>query len=97
MGFATSSATASTLGGLIQTAVGSDLGAGCPFGNLWMPRERLGQHACPLFALRRGGPVVDIVRREQPDPDVMMLGVVPGEEVAAETAPMLDGAKAVRL
>ena len=33
MGFATSSATAGTLGGLIQTAVGSGFGEGRPFGN----------------------------------------------------------------
>ena len=58
-------------------------------------RERLGEHERPLLALRRGEPVVHVVRREQAEPDVVVLGVVPGEEVAAEAARVLERAEAV--
>ena len=61
-----------------------------------MLRERLRQHSCALVPLRRGEPVVHIVRREQPEPDVMMLGVVPREEVAAEAAAVFERAETVR-
>ena len=61
-----------------------------------MPRERLGEHACPLFALRRGEPIVDIMRREQLESGVVMLGVVPGEEVAAVRASVFERAETVR-
>ena len=37
-----------------------------------------------------------IVRREQPEPDVMMRVVVPGEEVAAEAAPVFERTETAR-
>jgi len=61
-----------------------------------MPRERLREDPCALVTLRLGESVVDIVRREQPEPDVMMFRVVRREEVAAGAAPVLEGAEAVR-
>jgi len=61
-----------------------------------VPRERHGKHACLLFAFRHGEPMVDIMRREQPEFDVVMLGVVPGEEVAAEGAAVFERAEAAR-
>ena len=42
---------------------------------------------------RFGAPVVHVSRRHQPDPAVAMHAVVPGEELAAERAGMLDGVK----
>ena len=61
-----------------------------------MPRERLGEHASPLLALRLGQSVVHVVWREQPEPDVMVFGVVPVERVAAEAAAVLERTEAVR-
>ena len=61
-----------------------------------MTRERIGEHPRALFMFRRGESQVHVVRREQSQPDVMMLGVVPGEEVAAEAAPVLDRAEPFR-
>src|SRR5947209_20517938 len=63
---------------------------------LRMTSEGFGQHLCTSLSLRGGEPVVHIVRREQPEPDVMVLGVVPGEEVAAEAAHVLERAEALR-
>ena len=41
-------------------------------------------------------PMVDVVRREHGQAAVVMLAVVPGEEVATETAGMLEAAEALR-
>ena len=62
---------------------------------LRVPRERFGQHTRALFALRFGKAVVDILRRKQPEPDVVMFGVVPGEEVLAMLARVLDRTEAL--
>src|SRR5207244_11009089 len=59
-----------------------------------LERGRPCQHEGPSF--RRGEPIMHIVRREQPEPDVMMLVVVPGEEVAAEAAPVFERTETVR-
>jgi hypothetical protein len=59
-------------------------------------RERVGEHACALLALRRREAVVNVVRGEQPEPDMVVLGVVPVQQVAAAAARMLGRAETVR-
>ena len=61
------------------------------------PDEACAQYHRPPRALGFGQAVVDIMRREQPKPDVMVLGVVPGEEVPAVTASVLERPEAVAL
>ena len=56
-----------------------------------MTSEGCSQHLGTTCVLRGGEPVVHIVWREQPKPAVMVLRVVPGEEVAAEAASVLSG------
>src|SRR5439155_5104566 len=63
---------------------------------LGMTRERIGKYQRTHLMFRHGESVVHVVRCEQPQPDVMVLGVVPGEEVTTEAAPVLDRAEPFR-
>ena len=62
-----------------------------------MFREPIGEHPSSLLALRGREAMVYVVRREQPEPDVMMLGVVPVQQIAAATACVLGRTEAVRV
>src|SRR5262249_8179165 len=55
-----------------------------------------GEHSCARGEALRGPAVVDVGRRQQPKADVMMLGVVPGEEDMAVSPCVLDRAEARR-
>ena len=55
----------------------------------------LGQHRRPPHTLLLGEPMMHVVRREEAEPDVVVLGVVPGEEVAAVVAAVLDAAESL--
>jgi len=55
----------------------------------------LGQYVRPPRPLLFGEPMMHVVRREEPEPDVVMLGVVPGEEVPAKAARVLDRSEAL--
>ena len=62
---------------------------------LGMGGVRGGEHAGARLDPLLGQPVVDVVGREQAEADVAVLGVVPGEEVLAVGARVLDRAEAV--
>jgi hypothetical protein len=87
---------AACTGRLIHTVVGTAFGCARPFGNRSGFFVNASASTRALFALRCGESKVDVVRREQPDSDVVMLGVVPGEEVAAEAACVLERTESVR-
>ena len=63
---------------------------------LWITSERITEDLGTPLVLQLVEPVVDIVGREQPEPDMMMLGGVPAEEVAAARAPVPGRAEAVQ-
>ena len=50
---------------------------------------------CALLAFGRRQAIVHVVRRMESEADVVMLGVVPGEEIAAEDTSVLDAAEAI--
>lgn len=54
-----------------------------------------GNGQCPLHLPRGGEAVMHIARHEEPEPGVVVLAVVPAEEVTAEGAHVLDRAEAV--
>ena len=91
------SASALRLGGLIQTSVGIAAGAGGPAGKpLGMGRVGRGEHGRARRDALLGQAVVHVGGRQQAEADVMVLGVVPGEEDVAVGSGVLDRAEALR-
>src|SRR6266508_4724027 len=76
-------------------------GTGCrlrqPSGeSLGVRRVRLGENRRARRQALLGQPVVNVVRGQQAEPAVAVLGVVPGEEDLAVRAAILDRAKTLR-